>query len=116
MIFLGCSCGNVQSLCTHVSFEATNKIICVGTKYGLRCENIMKALPKKVFRTFRISPEIDEQLTRFSELTGMSKTQIVEDALEAYFSGGIRESLRRQAKNILEAASSFNAPTIAVAA
>lgn len=51
--------------------------------------------PKKVPRHFRISSDLDAELKRRSELTGITETRIVEDALRAHFSQSMRQKIAK---------------------
>jgi hypothetical protein len=59
----------------------------------------MKTTMKKVARNFRINPEINAELRKRSDLTGIPETRIIEDSLSAYFNGLMSQNLKREASN-----------------
>lgn len=59
---------------------------------------------KKISRVFRLTPSVVQQLDRRSEVTGITKTRILENALALYFSKGMKADM----KNAAEKIASFN--------
>lgn len=53
---------------------------------------------KKVPRSFRIDPTINEELVKKSAITGIPETTILEDALRDFLTVGLQQRLRRMAK------------------
>lgn len=62
-------------------------------EYAFSVVTTMKTEKKKVPRNFRLEPEIERELSRRSELTGISETRIVEDALRFHFAANMRRAL-----------------------
>lgn len=56
--------------------------------------------PKKISRVFRLNPDTVQQLDRRSEVTGISRTRILENALTLYFSKGMKEDMRKASEKI----------------
>lgn len=53
----------------------------------------MKTEAKKVPRNFRLEAELERELSRRSELTGLTETKILEDALRNHFGSGMKRAL-----------------------
>ena len=68
----------------------------------------------KIPRNFRIRNDINAALRKMAEQTGISETRLVEDALRAYLSGGLRRQLEQKLVKLPDV--SFKLPTVAVAA
>lgn len=68
----------------------------------------------KIPRNFRIRNDINAALRKMAEQTGISETRLVEDALRAYLSGGLRRQLEQKLVKLPEV--SFKAPTLPMAA
>lgn len=55
---------------------------------------------KKISRVFRLAPNVVEQLDKRSEVTGITKTRILENALTLYFSKGMKADMKSAADKI----------------
>ena len=55
---------------------------------------------EKIPRNFRLKPEINSELKRRSEITGIPETRILENALENYFSETMPKDIGRRFKKI----------------
>ncbi len=55
----------------------------------------VKTKPHKVARNFRLTPEINAELKRRSQATGIDQTRIVEDALRHHFAGHMQQLLAK---------------------
>lgn len=61
----------------------------------------MNSSQKKVFRGFRIAPELEAELRRRSQLTRINQTAIVEEALRTHFAKTMVEQLTKAVKKIV---------------
>lgn len=55
----------------------------------------MKKKPRKILRSFRLSPEIEKELSRRSAATGITETRIIEDALKHHFASHMQKLLAK---------------------
>lgn len=60
----------------------------------------MKNPRKKVSRNFRLRPEIDAELKKRSDETGITETRMVEDALKHYFAQTMQNELTKALKSL----------------
>ena len=63
----------------------------------------MKTAPK-VTKIFRLKPELAEQLAKRADVTGMTATRILENALSRYFKHGMADDMKQAQQKI----ASFN--------
>ena len=61
----------------------------------------MKSQLKKNHRNFKLSPDVDAELRRRSELVNVSQTQIIEDALRHYFAGAMQKVMQENLSKAL---------------
>lgn len=62
----------------------------------------MKKTSKKVQKNFRLGTEIDTELKRRSELTGIPETRIVEDALRSHFAESMQRGMAATLKKLTQ--------------
>ena len=60
----------------------------------------MKNKEKKVLTAWRISPEILKELKERSAMTGQTQTRLLEDALNYFFSEGMKRSYEAKLKMV----------------
>jgi hypothetical protein len=78
--------------------------------------SVMKNEQKKIPRNFRLNASIDAELRRQSQVTGISETQIIEDALQEFLSAGNRRKLEAAIKKLkMERAKGFEPSTLTLA-
>lgn len=72
--------------------------------------------PNKKLTGFRIDARLFEQLEAVCRTTGIDRTEIVERALQAYFSKGMKQAINDKIIELQKVAASFNPPTLPMAA
>ena len=77
----------------------------------------MKTKLKKTYRTFRIEADLDAELRKNAIKAGLSQTALLEESMRIFFRGdGMKRMLAEKARDLLKLSSSFNLPTLTIAA
>ena len=88
------SWAQVVTLCRYT---CNKKNRCVYTNNVKTCSLLMKTGSKKVLRNFRIRADIEAELRKRSQKSGLPQTRIVEDALVMHFAKTMGERLKKLA-------------------